>query len=63
MALMSGLPAEQRESWRALFDHFVFQANGDPGAHLPADLRDVYGELSPSDRDQIMAFIVERMRR
>jgi hypothetical protein len=62
MALMSGLPAGQREAWRAFFDHFAFQVNGDPGVHLPSDLRDVMGELSPADRDQVIAFIAERMK-
>lgn len=61
MVLMSGLPAVEREAWRALFDHFVFEADGDPGAHLPAGLRDVMGDLSAADRDQVMAFIAERL--
>ena len=62
MVLLSGLPAEQRESWRTFFDYFVFQAKGDPGLHLPDDLGDVYGDLSPEHRDQIIAFIAERLR-
>ena len=63
MALMSGLPAEQREIWRRFFDHFAFQADGDPGAHLPSDLRDVMGDLSSTDIDRVIAFIAERLKR
>ena len=63
MVLMSGLPADQREAWRAFFDYFVFEANGEPGAHLPADLRDVYGRLDAADKDRIMAFLAERFKR
>jgi hypothetical protein len=62
MALMSGLPAVEREAWRTFFDHFVFQSDGEPGAHLPAGVRDVIGTLSPADREQVIAFIAERMR-
>ncbi len=62
MALMSGLPADQREVWRKFFDHFVFQTDGDPGAHLPPDLGDVFGDLSAEHRDQLMAFIAERLK-
>ena len=62
MALMSGLPADQREVWRTFFDYFAFQADGDPGAHLPSDLRDVMGSLSAADRDQVIAFIAERLK-
>ena len=62
MVLMSGLPDTQRESWRAFYDYFVFQAEGDPGAHLPSDLPDVFGDLSREDRDQVLAFIAERLK-
>jgi mannose-6-phosphate isomerase-like protein (cupin superfamily) len=52
-ALMFGLfalktlPAEQREIWRTIFDHYVFCANGDPAAHIPADARGVLGDPTP----------------
>ena len=62
VALMSGLPGDQREVWRAFFDYFVFQTEGDPAAHLPSDLRDVVGELSSADRDQVLAFVAERLK-
>jgi hypothetical protein len=61
-ALMSALPAEEREIWRAFFDYFVFQAEGDPGAHLPSGLRDLPGELSSKERDEVLAFIAERLK-
>jgi len=62
MALMSGLPADQREVWRAFFNYFAFQAEGDPAAHLPSNLRDVVGELSSADRDRVLAFVAERLK-
>ena len=62
MALTSGLPAEQREAWRTFFDYFAFQTDGEPGAHLPSDLRDVMGKLSREDRDQVIAFVAERLK-
>jgi len=62
MALMSGLPAEQRDVWRKFFDHFAFHAGGDPAAHLPSDLRDVVGKISSADRDGVLAFVAERLK-
>jgi hypothetical protein len=62
MAIMSGLPADQREVWRTFFDHFAFQADGDPGAHLPSNLPDVMGKLSAADKDRLIAYLAERMK-
>lgn len=41
------LPPEQRDVWRIIFDHYVFEANGDPGAHLPPHARGVLGAPTP----------------
>ena len=62
VALMSGLPADEREVWRSFFNYFAFQSEGDPAAHLPPDLRDVVGNLSSTDRDQVLAFVAERLK-
>ncbi len=62
VALMSELPAEQREVWRSFFNYFAFHAEGNPAAHLPSDLRDVVGKLSASDRDEVLAFVAERLK-
>ncbi len=62
MALLAGLPAKQRDVWRTFFDHFAFQADGDPGAHLPDDLLDVMGKLSSTETDQLIAHLAERLK-
>ena len=62
MALMSGLPADQRDVWRTFFEHFAFQADGDPAAHLPDDLPDVMGKLSSAEKDRLIAYIAERLK-
>jgi hypothetical protein len=61
-ALMSALPADEREVWRTFFNYFAFQEDGDPAAHLPSDLRDVLGELSSADRGEVLAFVAERLK-
>lgn len=42
------LPADQRRAWKAIFDHYVFLANGDPGAHLAPDMRGVLASADPA---------------
>ena len=41
------LPPEQRAIWRFMFDHYVFETEGDPAAHLPAHARGMMGEPTP----------------
>ncbi|MFI4907304.1 MAG: cupin-like domain-containing protein [Steroidobacterales bacterium] len=41
------LPANRREVWRMMFDHYVFQTNGDPTPYLPRDRRGMLSALSP----------------
>lgn len=42
------LPDEQRAAWRAMFEHFVFRADGDPMAHLPTEVQGVLGNAPPT---------------
>jgi hypothetical protein len=41
------LPPSHRDAWRAMFEHYVFEANGDPGAHLPESRRGLLGRMQP----------------
>jgi hypothetical protein len=41
------LPPDQREVWRGIFDHYIFEVNGDPGEHLPQAAKGVLGEPTP----------------
>ena len=49
------LPAEQREVWRMIFDHYVFCANGDPSAHLPDGAKGVLGPATPEQLGRMRA--------
>jgi hypothetical protein len=52
------LAPETREAWRAYFDHFVFQRDGDPAAHLPAGRRGILETPSSQLRARIRQFLV-----
>jgi hypothetical protein len=54
---LSHLPEEQREAWRALFDHFVFRRNGDPAAHIPPARRGILAPSTPQLRRMIRKFL------
>ena len=60
---LRGLPDDQREVWRMLFDHYVFQTEGDPAAHLPADVKGVLGPITPALVGRMRATMVEALSR
>jgi hypothetical protein len=53
----SALPGPQRAAWRAMFDHLVFHAGGDPVAHISPEVRGVQGALTPDLRDRMRNLI------
>lgn len=53
------MPGNEKAAWKAMFDHYVFEANGDPAAHLPAAARGVLGEHSP----ELIARLKEQLAR
>lgn len=46
------LPPSEREAWKHLFDHYVFN-DQDPAAHIPVERRNLLGLLTPSLVEQI----------
>ena len=62
LALRS-LPPNERRAWKAMFDHYVFLANGDPGAHLPAEARGILGATSPQALAQMKRALIAALTR
>jgi mannose-6-phosphate isomerase-like protein (cupin superfamily) len=58
-----GLPADQRAVWRMVFDHYVFEANGDPAAHLPGHARGILGPMTAEQRARIAAMLRQVLAR
>jgi len=55
---ISHLPPETRMAWRSFFDHLVFQADGDPAAHLPPGSRGILEPSTPQSRSRIRQFLL-----
>lgn len=43
LLLIKALPMEERQAWKAIFNHLVFDADGDSLAHIPPARRGVLG--------------------
>ncbi|HBS61457.1 MULTISPECIES: cupin-like domain-containing protein [Stenotrophomonas] len=57
------LPPAQRAHWRALFDHYVFDADEATTAHIPAAVRGVLGELDPATAEAVRNVLRRRLER
>lgn len=65
MALLSlrDLPPAQRDAWRVLFDHYIFDANEHTAAHIPAAARGVLAPLDENATRQLRAALLHRLNR
>ncbi|PKB14506.1 Cupin-like domain-containing protein [Novosphingobium kunmingense] len=57
------LPAADRERWRALFDHYVFDNGADVTRHLPDHARGILAPLTPDSAGQIRARLLRSLSR
>lgn len=57
------LPAEQREAWRGIFDHYVFHADEKSVEHIPAGSRGVLGELDENAARKLRATLRNNLNR
>jgi hypothetical protein len=58
---ISPLAERKRERWRTLFDHYVFQRNGDPAQHIPEPARGILGRSTAELRKFMRQFLVQRL--
>lgn len=57
------LPAEHRQVWKTIFDHYVFSASAESVEHIPLHVRGILGEISPELAKQVKAFLVNQLQR
>jgi hypothetical protein len=57
------LPDAQREAWRHVFDHYVFNADSDHVEHIPEHSRGVLGTLSEDQARRLRTFLRNKLNR
>ena len=60
---MGELPASRRDAWRKIFDHYVFQTQGEPAAHLAPEHRGMLGRMTPALAGPIKAWLLKALQR
>lgn len=62
LVAVRGLPAAEREAWRALFDHYVFGGDPDALAHIPEEARGMLDRPSPAQLRQVKDRLIRSLR-
>lgn len=57
------LPPAQREAWRVLINHYVFEANDETAAHIPEHARGVLGPLTEDKARFLRSVLLNRLKR
>ena len=60
---MKNLPPAELKRWRVLFDHYVFEENGDPVAHLPGKARGILGKRTPELVARVKKLLIDALSR
>ena len=61
VATLRGLPPAQRQAWREVFEHYVFDTERDVAGHIPEDRRSWLGPLTEEQHAQVRAFLRGRL--
>ena len=51
---LKDLPEPERAYWKAMFDHYIFQTDGDPVAHIPREHQSALGPHTPKVRGELL---------
>lgn len=59
---MRDLPAPQRRAWQGIFDHYVFNADADTAAHIPAPARHALAPIGAEGAAHLRAHLIQRLK-
>ena len=55
------LPVNRRAVWRQMFDHYVFERDGDPVGYLPPERRGMLGDMSPELQAHVRSQLIRSL--
>lgn len=61
MLSIKGMPEYERDCWKRMFDHYVFEVDGDPMAHVPEDARGFFGDLDPEKVARLRLYLLHSL--
>jgi hypothetical protein len=63
LATVRDLPQAERQAWRALFEHYVFQADAHTAEHLPPPARGLLAPLDETGMRRLRALLLNKLNR
>jgi hypothetical protein len=60
---MKNLAPDELARWRVLFDHYIFDVNGDPVGHLPHKARGILGRRTPELVARVKKLLIDALSR
>jgi hypothetical protein len=63
MLAIRDLPADQKQHWREMFDHYVFENGDDTVAHIPQAARGVLAPLTAETAGRLRSFLLRQLSR
>ncbi|MFT7722369.1 MAG: cupin-like domain-containing protein [Roseateles sp.] len=63
MATVRDLPPAERAAWRALFDHYVFDADDTTAGHIPPHARGLLAPLDATGMRRLRALLLKKLNR
>ena len=63
MLAIRDLPPDQKQHWRDMFDHYVFDAGEGTTAHIPEAARSVLAPLTPDTAGRLRQFLLRQLSR
>jgi len=60
---MKNLPTDELARWKVMFDHYVFDENGNPVAHLPERARGILGRRTPELVARVKKLLIDALGR
>lgn len=57
------LPVAQRQVWKGIFEHYIFNADEQTNAHIPVSARGSLGDLDETQARQLRALLLNKLNR
>ena len=61
MLSIKGMPEYEKACWKRMFDHYVFELDGDPMAHVPEEARGFFGDLDPEKVARLRLYLLHSL--